>query len=279
MVCKHIFLKDGLKSWKSFIQWERAGTGLFFVTHRSLWLQTHERHQFLAAGAALMEFYAVTRKGVHLCAESWSRANWDTPVTYAEELLLHLISCVLRLIHSSTLYLLLLCRTLAMNDQKIAMILIASGSIEIMCKTNKIKQNACSSFGHLAHTYHFGDFGPKELVLKHRRSWYWMIRWCISFLQIRALNFQPSKQGLQPLTLQPNSSQIFFHQTSCGRTVAMAFPGGIKVLESWLVPPSLRTCFKNDANLLSLKLLDAEVIPGSTSENLAWEWPLNSFFF
>lgn len=140
------------------------------------------------------------------------------------------------------------------------------------------KQNACSSFGHLAHTYHFGDFGPKELVLKHRRSWYWMIRWCISFLQIRALNFQPSKQGLQPLTLQPNSSQIFFHQTSCGRTVAMAFPGGIKVLESWLVPPSLRTCFKNDANLLSLKLLDAEVIPGSTSENLAWEWPLNSFF-
>lgn len=141
------------------------------------------------------------------------------------------------------------------------------------------KQNACSSFGHLAHTYHFGDFGPKELVLKHRRSWYWMIRWCISFLQIRALNFQPSKQGLQPLTLQPNSSQIFFHQTSCGRTVAMAFPGGIKVLESWLVPPSLRTCFKNDANLLSLKLLDAEVIPGSTSENLAWEWPLNSFFF
>lgn len=95
-----------------------------------------------------MEFYAVTRKGVHLCARVMVKSKLRHTSDICRRTFIAFDFLCIEIdsfIYLSTLYLLLLCRTLAMNDQKIAMILIASGSIENMCKTNKMPAAALAT--------------------------------------------------------------------------------------------------------------------------------------
>ena len=105
----------------------------------------------------------MTRKGVHLCARVMVKSKLRHSSDICRRTFIAFDFLCIEI--DSFIYFVLvtsLQNSCHEDSQKIAMILIASGSIEIMCKRNKMPS---SSSGPLS-PYHFGDFGPKELVVE-----------------------------------------------------------------------------------------------------------------